>query len=64
MYGNDYYHAFAFHSHLHGPDGGFRGFQHIPRDLANVALGFQHIPRDLANVNELPKSSLIAILLF
>ena len=28
------------------------GFQHLPRDLANVALGFQHLPRDLANVNE------------
>ena len=29
------------------------GFQHLPRDLANVneARGFQHLPRDLANVN-------------
>ena len=28
------------------------GFQHLPRDLANVfALGFQHLPWDLANVN-------------
>ena len=30
------------------------GFQHLPRDLANVnGLGFQHLPRDLANVNAL-----------
>ena len=29
-----------------------RGFQHIPRDLAN-GLGLQNLPRDLANVNAL-----------
>ena len=55
-YGNDYYHAFALNFiNIRNPDGGFQGFQHIPRDLANVALGFQHLPRDLANVNELQK---------
>ena len=40
-----------------------RGFQHLPRDLANVngevlkteaeGRGFPHLPRDLANVNAL-----------
>ena len=52
-YGNDNYHAFAFIEQSQGLGGGFRGFQHIPRDLANVAPGFQHLPRNLANVNEL-----------
>ena len=39
-YGSDYYHAFAFINNRKVPMEIFRGFQHIPRDLANVAPGF------------------------
>ena len=38
-----------------------RGFQHLPRDLANVNA-LKNLPRDLANVNALKKPCSIAII--